>query len=115
MGRGQEQYVHPFFPQRLPGKRFQRIPTIAAKVRIELVQLRGMGAFTLAGKESRLLDLWMAQKQPRQLKPGVTRGANDGGLNGCWHQARSASSRSCSSLASLLSAVMISRVSSPAT
>src|SRR5947209_15341564 len=115
MGRGEEQYVHAFVLQCLPGKGFQGVTAIAAQVRIDLVQLGRTAAFAFAGKKSGLFHLRMAQKDSSQFESGVASGPNDGGLDCRRHQARISSSRDCSSLAFLLSEAMISRVSSPAT
>src|SRR5439155_14257336 len=112
---GQKHHVYAFFMQRFPAKRLQRISAIAADVRINLIKLSRVAAFALASKQDGLLHLRMAQKQPRQFESGIAGGSDNRWLNCSLHQACMASSSTCSFLALLLLAVMMSSVSSPAT
>src|SRR4051794_22197172 len=115
MRRSQKKNVHAFGLERLPPKRLQRISAVAADVGIEFVQLRRCSGFAVASEEHRLFGVRMAGKKARQLKTGIAGCTNNRGLDCLRHQARMSSRRVCNFLALLLSGVMISRVSSPAT
>src|SRR4029077_15347070 len=99
------------YPRKCP----QGTPAVAANVGVKFVQLGGGTGLAVAGEQHRLLDLRMASEEARQFKTGVTGCSNNRGLDCLRHQARMSSRRVCSFRAFLLSGVMMSTVSSPAT
>src|SRR5437763_2145126 len=112
---GQKNHVYTFFMQRFPAKCFQRISAVPADVWINFIKLSGFAALAFACKQDGFLHLRMTQKKPRQFESGIAGGPHNRWLNRSLHQTCMASSRVCSFLAFLLLAVMMSKVSSPAT
>src|SRR5947199_5271960 len=115
MRRSQKKNVYALGLESFPAKRFKRISAVAADMWIQLIQLCYCSGFAIADEQHGLLSVRMAGKQARQFKTGIAGCANNRGLDCLRHQARMSSRRVCSFLALLLSGVMISTVSSPAT
>src|SRR5262249_25040039 len=115
MRRCEKQDIDALGLQRLPTKRLQRIAAIAADLRINLVEPGCSAAFAITGKQERFFSVRMACEQAHQFKTGIAGCAYNRGLDLLSHYARMSSRRICSLRAILLSGVMMSTVSSPAT
>src|SRR6266852_545909 len=112
---GKEQNIYAPFTEAVPRKWLQRKSSVAADVRIKLIQLHRACALTFTLIKDRLAHPRMAGKQTRQLKAGVAGCPDYSRLNVQRHQARMASKRVCNSRAFLLFPEIMRIVSSPAT
>src|SRR5579864_46636 len=115
MRSGQKKNIYALCLESFPAKGFKRIAAIAADVWIQLIELCRCAGFAVAGEEHGLFSVGMAGEKTRQFKTGIAGCTNNRGLDCLRHQARMSSRRVCSFFALLLSGVMISTVSSPAT